>query len=65
MTSCTLMLAVGFSFSRKVRSKESLGSHGLFKAKFSKAISQADTVFLPLYKRVFAKFPEEDRVEVF
>lgn len=45
--------------------KESLGSHGLFKAKFSKAISQADTVFLPLYKRVFAKFPEEDRVEVF
>lgn len=39
--------------------KESVGTHGLFKAHFSSAITQNDKVWLILYKRVFPKIPEE------
>jgi len=37
--------------------KEPLGTRGLFKAVFSGPITQNDTIVLPLYKRVFPKFP--------
>lgn len=37
--------------------KESVGTHGLFKAIFSGPIKQNDQVMLILYKRVFPKFP--------
>jgi hypothetical protein len=39
--------------------KESVGTHGLFKAIFSGGIKQNDKVMLVLYKRVFPKIPEE------
>lgn len=44
--------------------KESVGTHGLFKAQFSGPITQNDRVWLVLYKRVYPKFPEEGRVEI-
>lgn len=37
--------------------KESLGTHGDFKAVFNKPIKQHDNVCLHLYKRVYPKFP--------
>ena len=37
--------------------KESVGTHGLFKALFSAPIKQNDQVLLILYKRVFPKVP--------
>lgn len=39
--------------------KESVGTHGLFKAIFSAPIKQNDMVMLILYKRVFPKFVQE------
>lgn len=38
--------------------KESLGTHGDFKAVFNKPIKQHDTVCLHLYKRVYPKFAD-------
>lgn len=38
--------------------KESVGTHGLFKALFSGPITQNDQVLLVLYKRVYPKIPE-------
>jgi pre-rRNA-processing protein TSR1 len=38
------------------RIKESLGTHGLFKALFNKTVPQHDTVCLPLWKRVYPKW---------
>lgn len=38
--------------------KESLGTHGDFKAVFNKPVKQHDTICLPLYKRVYPKFVE-------
>ena len=37
--------------------RESVGTHGLFKALFSGLIKQNDQVMLILYKRVFPKVP--------
>lgn len=37
--------------------RESVGTHGLFKALFSTLIKQNDQVMLILYKRVFPKVP--------
>lgn len=38
--------------------RESVGTHGLFKALFSGPITQNDQVHLVLYKRVFPKIPQ-------
>ena len=37
--------------------RESVGTHGLFKALFSGLIKQNDQVMLILYKRIFPKVP--------
>ncbi len=42
----------------------SVGTHGLFKVHFNAPITQQDSVQLVLYKRVYPKFPEDDRVTV-
>jgi pre-rRNA-processing protein TSR1 len=36
--------------------KDSVGTHGLMKVRFSKVIKQSDTVCLQLFKRVYPKF---------
>ncbi|DAZ99793.1 TPA: hypothetical protein N0F65_001302 [Lagenidium giganteum] len=41
--------------------KESLGTHGDFKAVFNKPVKQHDTICLNLYKRVYPKFHEQPR----
>ena len=38
---------------------ESVGEHGTMKALFNAPIKQHDTVCLPLYKRIFPKFPAD------
>ncbi|KAA0162295.1 hypothetical protein FNF31_03337 [Cafeteria roenbergensis] len=40
----------------KGRIRDSVGTHGLFKANFNRPVPQHDTVCLPLWKRVFPKF---------
>jgi hypothetical protein len=45
--------------------KESVGTHGLFKALFSAPIKQNDQVLLVLFKRVFPKIPTIDDLVTF
>lgn len=40
--------------------KETVGTHGLFKALFSGIVAQNDTILLVLYKRIFPKLPENN-----
>jgi len=43
---------------------QALGSHGYFKVALSRPMSQADTVLLKLYKRVYPKFEGVDDTDV-
>lgn len=45
--------------------KCSVGTHGLYKALFSHAITQNDQVMLYLYKRVYPKFMTKEEAEQF